>query len=210
MRLLSEFSAIEGIESYLEAAPEATREAARIALNDTVEDEGLAMFRKSIQDQAAYPPGYLNDERLGIRKRATNQRLEVVVSGRFRPTSLARFARGQTPATTRKSGVRVTVRPGQARLMRKAFLVPLRRGNAFDRDNYNLGLALRLKPGERIRNKRQQVARLDRNVVLLYGPSVDQIFRDVAVDDTPEVLRQVERKFYRQFFRLTGGRRGRR
>lgn len=206
MKLDIEFTALDDLAAHVDAFPTASREAARIALNDVADGEGLAILRKDVESQIAFPTGYINDERLGVTSRATDARLRTVITGRQRATSLARFARGQTPGRG-KAGVSVQVKAGSSRTLPRAFLVNLKRGNA---DGGNIGLAVRLKPGERLRNKTdQRSVRLDDNVFLLYGPSVDQVFRDVALDDGPRVLQLVEREYYRQFFRLTA-RKGRR
>ena len=78
--------------------------------------------------------------------------------------------------------------------MDQAFLVRLK--------NNNIGLAVRLKPGEVLQNSEKAV-RLDNNVYLLYGPSVDQVFRSVADDITPSIQQSVSRQFFRQFTRLS-------
>jgi hypothetical protein len=39
-------------------------------------------------------------------------------------------------------------------------------------------------------------------VALLYGPSVDQVFRTVAVDISQPLLVHLENEFLRQFIRL--------
>lgn len=200
MKLDIEFAAIEGLVDHIEAFPRASREAARIALNDVAEGDGLAILRAAVEKQVAFPAGYLNDERLGITKPARDSDLSVVITGRQRATSLARFAQGQTVSSTHRAGVTVMVKPGSARRLAKAWLVNLKRGNA---DGGNIGLAVRLKPGDTLRNKRETSGiSLDTNVHLLYGPSVDQVFRDVALDETPAILALVEREYYRQFFRL--------
>ena len=80
--------------------------------------------------------------------------------------------------------------------MDQAFLVRLK--------NNNIGLAVRLKPGEVLQNSEKAV-RLDNNVYLLYGPSVDQVFRSVADDKTPKILSDVTAEFLRQFARLSRG-----
>jgi hypothetical protein len=84
--------------------------------------------------------------------------------------------------------------------MPSAFLMRLRAG-AGTADNYNIGLAIRLAPGERIRNKRV-MTQVGHNLYLLYGPSVDQVFRTVADDNAPEIATMVRDEFYRQFARL--------
>lgn len=209
MPLDVEFNALTDMQEYLEAFPEAAPEAARIALNDVAEGEGLAVYRKAIESQVDFEDGYLTPDRLGVTSRATNSNLAVTITGRQRATSLARFARGQTVASTRRRGVRVKVdAQGGGGFMERAWLVRLNRGSSRDRDNYNLGLAIRLEPGERLRNKREvRSVQLDQNVYLLYGPSVDQVFRDVMVTDTGPVLVNVRDEYFRQLFRLTGSKR---
>lgn len=208
MPLDVEFDALTDLEDYIGAFPAATKEAARIALNDVAEGEGLAVYRKEIESQVDFGDGYLTTDRLGVTSRATNENLAVAITGRQRATSLARFARGQTVASTRRKGVRVKVSAqGGGALMERAWLVRLNRGSARDRDNYNLGLAIRLEPGERLRNKREvRSVQLDQNVYLLYGPSVDQVFKDVMITETKPVLGMVSNEFFRQLFRITGSR----
>lgn len=211
MSLLVEFDALTDLERYVDAFPAAAVKSARIALNDVAGGEGLAVYRKAILEDVDFPDGYLTTDRLGVTSKASDQNLAVTITGRQRATSLARFADpGQNPQNTRGKGVRLRVsKRGGSSDLRAAWLVKLRSGSGEGNDNLNIGLAVRLKPGERLRNKREQRAvRLDDNVYLLYGPSVDQVFRDVAVTDTPPVLDKIASEFFRQFFRLTGNRRG--
>lgn len=208
MTLEVEYGALEGLGDLMDAYKRETPVAAKLALNDVAEGEGLAVYRKAIEDQVDFGDGYLTTDRLGVRTRATTTNLSVMISGRQRATSLARFARGgQTVQSTRRKGVRVSVKKGGAEsLLGRAWLVRLNRGSSADRDYYNLGLAIRLNPGERLRGKREvRSVQLDENVYLLYGPSVDQVFREVMVTDTPIVLDKVRDEFFRQFFRLTKG-----
>lgn len=207
MPLDVDFTALEDMQQYIEAFPKAAPEAARIALNDVAEGEGLAVYRKAIEEQVDFGEGYLTSDRLGVTSKATNANLAVAITGRQRATSLARFARGQTVAGTRRGGVRVKVsKQGGGSVMERAWLVRLNKGSARDRDNFNIGLAIRLEPGERLRNKREvRSVQLDDNVYLLYGPSVDQVFRDVAITDTPPVLAKIGDEYFRQLFRLVGG-----
>lgn len=212
MSVIVEYDALEDLSTYIEGFPVAARQSARIALNDVAEGEGLAVYRKAIEEQVDFGEGYLTSDRLGVTSKARDQNLAVTITGRQRATSLARFAKGQTVQSTRRKGVRVRVKAGGGdSLIQNAWLVRLRKGSAASRDGFNLGLAIRLEPGERLRNKREvRSVQLDQNVYLLYGPSVDQVFRDVAVTDTPAVLEKVGQEFFRQFFRLSkGSRRGR-
>lgn len=191
---------------YFEAMPEASTEAARIAINQTASRGGLKLLRQDVSTQVNFPPGYLNNERLGVTKKATNSDLEAIISARERPTSLARFADGEYAATgNRFGGVRVQVKPGVSRAMPQAFLMRLRAGASLSADNYNIGLAIRLKPGERIMNKNKQSSvQLSHNLYLLYAPSVDQVFRSVASDDAPVIGEMVADEFFRQYDRIAG------
>jgi hypothetical protein len=213
MKLEVEYDALTGLGDLMGAYKRETPVAAKLALNDVAEGEGLAVYRKGVEDQVDFGSGYLTTDRLGVRTRASEADLSVMISGRQRATSLARFARGQTPQSTRGKGVRVRVQKGGGEQnLPKAWLVRLRSGSGERNDYSNIGLAVRLKPGERLRNKREvRSVQLDQNVYLLYGPSVDQVFREVMVTDTPVVLEKISNEFFRQFFRLTkGARSGRR
>lgn len=184
------------VQKYFDALPEFAEQAAVFAINDTVERSGLTLIRREMRTQVDFPAGYLEGERLRVGRRASVGNLEATIKGRDRATSLARFAAGQTPINTRGRGVRVTVKRGQTRTMRKAFMVPLRSGN--------VGVAVRLKPGDSLRNSSKAV-RLADNVYLLYGPSVDQVFSGVADDVAPRLGDKLSKEFLRQFTRLTRG-----
>jgi len=188
-------TALSDVRRYFEQVPSVAQESAMYAMNDVATGPGLAMMRKDIESQVAFPKGYLSlPDRLSVVQKATRNNLEVVIRGRDRATSLARFAPGQTPGS--KSGIYVQVkRNGGVRHLKRAFLVKL--------NNDNLGLAVRLKPGESIRNKREvATVELGKNVYLLYGPSVDQVFKTVAAESLPELGDMISREFFRQFARL--------
>jgi hypothetical protein len=116
---------------------------------------------------------------------------------------LARFAQNQSfDGARRTGGVRVRVR-GAGTFMKGAFFVKLRRGGD-TADGFNVGLALRLKPGQTLRGRKKGGAsvRLAPDLYLLYGPSVDQVFRDVAVAESPAIKADLGREFLRQWVRL--------
>lgn len=195
---------LQAVKDYLESRPEIARRAAKLAINDTTQRKAIPQFKKSMQDQVAFPAGYLNKDRFGVRKLATESDLEAVVSARFRPTSLARFAGGQSAeGAKRTGGVRVRVNSGGAKFFKGAFFVNLRRGKDTS-DGFNLGLAIRLKPGSKLRGRRKGASgvQLAPDLYLLYGPSVDQVFNDVSTADSPVVAAQLEREFLRQWVRL--------
>lgn len=193
------FTGISIAADYMRRVPAVTSMAARLAVNQVADRQALPLIKQHMQAEVAFPKGYLNEDRIGVTQRATNASLEATITGRHRATSLARFAPGQTPQSTRNNGVRVMVKPGQSQYLKKSWLVKLPAGSG---DNLNMGLAVRLKPGEVFANKHTLAGRLASNVFLLYGPSVDQVFRGVTDEASPEIGDMVGLEFLRQFTRL--------
>lgn len=171
--------AVEGIESIREVKDlsKNIRLAAARAINKVARDQRVDAARR-ITDQVNFPKSYVSPSggRLVVSQQAQRTSLEARITARGRPTSLARFTRG-SPA--RGTGVTVEVKPGQSSYMRRAFLIRLPQGSTLTDSRANLGLAIRLRPGERLQNKVQQV-KLDKGLYLLYGPSVQQVFLDNA------------------------------
>lgn len=184
--------------------PEIADEASRFAVNDTA-DFAHAESSRRIRDQVAFKVSYLGTAdgggNLAVAKRATRGGdPEAILVGRMRPTSLMRFVQG---TFQRGRPVRLRVSPGRLSSMSNAFPMKLRRGRGiYDPDNANEGLAIRLKKGESVRNKREMV-QVSGNLYLLYGPSVDQVFRTVRADVAPAVSEHLERDFLRHYARLT-------
>lgn len=196
MSAFIETRSLDSVRSYFEQLPEIADQAMALAINESVTREGMTALRREMRNQTNFPTGYLESkDRLKVRRMASRGRLEAVIRGRDRPTSLARFAEGQTPENTRGRGVRVKLKgKGAVRQMNKAFMVNLRGGNT--------GVAIRLKGGQ-TPNKAYRPVRLDNNLWLLYGPSVDQVFNTVANDKADEISDMVVKKFLRQFSRLS-------
>lgn len=187
------------LENFLAAVPDKTRQAASYALNDVLAGQGLARFRKAVAAEVAFPPGYV-DDKIEVAQKATPTRLVASLVGRQRPTSLARFA---TSGALGKAGITVRVK-GSSTFMPDAFLVRLNQGASISDDGYNVGLAIRLKPGQVLNKKdTSRMVHLEKNVVLLYGPSVDQILRNEAAEaESPEVVDAIATEFFRQFARI--------
>lgn len=199
---------LNDFEKRLIRMPQVTRNAARMALNDVLK-KARTQAADEISKQVNFPPGYLTRgtrSRLQVSQRATNNNLTGVIVGRFQPTSLARFTRNaQAMVGRRNAAARVAVKPGSVKTIERAFVLRLRRGSIAVADagaSANLGLAIRLKEGETIRNKKN-VRKFDKGVYLLYGPSVNQVFRTVAADMAKPVGRMFAREFDRQFRRLS-------
>lgn len=151
--------------------------------------------QRGIQQQVNLPARYLgpSGRRLTVSKRATGpDDLTAVITGRHRPTSLARFATGARQSG--KRGVRVQVEPGVARFLPKAFFVNLRSGNTDTKNNR--GLAIRLPDGQSP-DRAYRPTKLGKGLWLLYGPSVDQIFDDVAEEISDETADELSVEFQR-------------
>lgn len=148
------------------------------SINDTLTFM-RAEGQRIMQTEILFPSGYLNPAagRLTVSRTASPDNLEGAIRGRQRPTSLSRFsigAKGTPPI--------VAVRAGRGgKLMKHAFLLSLRSGNSETRGN--LGLALRVKKGQRVTGSHGSPVEISPGLFLLYGPSVDQAFRNLIERD---------------------------
>lgn len=188
--------AVEGLDSLPTGTDwsEAMRRAAAQATNRTA-DRTRTRSADMILNQVALPPSYLapRGKRLAVVKRASSSDMEAIIRGRDRPTSLARYTRG---GVINKPGVTVQVKPGRATYLRRAFLIRLRAGNADLDTKSNLGLAVRLKKGQKLSNKTRAV-QLANGLYILYGPSIGQVFKDVAGKVGPDAVEFMDREFRR-------------
>jgi hypothetical protein len=191
-------NSILDVVDYFQRLPAETDKAAQLAINTVANRSGLKMIRSEILSAIAFPKDYLTDDRLRVKQNARPGNLEAIIAARHRPTSLARFAdQGTSIGSRAKIGVRIQVKRGNSMHLKYAWLTRLNNGN--------IGLAVRLKPGEDFGNKTGAVKSwlVPDKVALLYGPSVDQVFRDVSVKVAAPVGRMVTEEFFRQFTRLT-------
>ena len=186
--------AVEGLDSLgadYDGITDKIAARASMAINATARRYRTKSSRL-IRDEVAFPARYLDsktDGKLRVRQQASASRLEAAIEGRFDATSLTRFVRGAV--THGRKSPKLRVSPNQITQIPNSFIMNLRNGNH--------GLAIRLKPGEIIKNKRKMVSfsRKDKNLYLLYGPSVDQVFRSVAGDVAPEAAAYLEQEFFR-------------
>lgn len=170
------------------------------AINKVTRDtraKAAGLIRKEIN----FPGSYVApaQRRLQVVSQASGAKLEAVIEAQGRATSLARFVNGGA-----KKGMRsptVQVEPGRSIEMKRAFLIPLRAGNALTDTQYNLGLAIRLRPGETLRGK-HTARKIASNLYLLYGPSVYQALigndgSGIAEDLEPEIVDDLREEFFR-------------
>lgn len=197
-------SVLDGLEEYFHNFPDNSRVAMRIAINDTVRRKGMVLIKNAITDQVNFNRSYLMGDRLGISKLATNNNPEAIVRARDRATSLARFATSTTVGKNTNAGITVRVKKGKTTFIKRGWLVRLNKGASLSEDNYNVGLAVRLGPGETISNKKttHRSWLVKGKIALLYGPSVAQVFEDTRPRLLEPIGGLVEAEFLRQLSRL--------
>jgi hypothetical protein len=216
MKARFQVKGIREFEKFLEKQPAAASKAAQLAIND-VTRKTFARSRREILRQVNLTAAYLDGQesstpRFRIRQLATQNNLMAVIEARRRPTSLARFDARQLygPAKrggTKKSGVSVNV-GGSRKKIPRAFLVNLKRGAA---DGGNTGVAIRVPAGQGVTGRKFKGVPFggsnsrDSDVYLLYGPSVQQVFDDVAVEQEAWAQDRLEAEFSRQYARLSNG-----
>ena len=193
---------VEGLDTLddLRSLEDEIKLKAAQAINKIVRD-GRASIAIQMGHEINFPRGYLSPakKKLYVQTQATRSHLESVIKASGSPTSLARFVQGK-PTPSARGGV--TVRVGRRpRHLKRAFLMRLRRGNTLDEDNFNIGLAIRLAPGETLTNKKFS-RRIASGLYLLYGPSVDQVFlgrtgTGVAAQQSPDMADRLENEFTR-------------
>lgn len=185
------------------SAPALARKAA-MAINKTARD-ARAEFARRITAQVNLPASYVspNKDRLYVDGLASPAHLETSIVARGRATSLARYVTANRGVN--RPGVSVSVRRGRTNFLERAFLIRLRQGNSAVTDTqFNLGLAVRLRRGERLRNK-FSARRVASGLYVLYGPSVAQVFENNAGSGTKkDYSEEIGRDLEREFLRLLG------
>lgn len=202
---------VPDLQHYFQQFPKIAATAMSRAINDVVAQSGRSIIKKEMQRQVAFPHGYLDlPDRLKVTRYASPQRLEARLTGRDRPTSLARFAPSGTPVSRggsrarddRPRGIAVAVHPGQAKFFRGGFLLLL------NKQNGNIGFAIRTgatPPSAAYKPQEFRIKGRSTGLWLLYGPSVDQVMTTVAEEVRPELISALESEFTRQFALLNKG-----
>ncbi len=179
-------------KNELASLPDDVKIAARRAVNYATNRARTSAGRK-MREQVNWTASYI-DGKMKV-KPAFGDNFEGRIDVSFRPTSLARFVVGAK--TPWKAGVRLHVGAGTFTKSNRMLIVPLRRGVAdITEDNRNLGLAIRLKPGETITGKYKTRA-IGKGLYLLFGPSAAQVFYTVAEDVVPDAREWLSSEFER-------------
>lgn len=154
-------------------------------------ERGRAWIAADMKKQVNFPTHYLSKSgrRLTMLGYATPEDPERSIIGRREPTSLARFVTG---TVAKGKPVHVQVKSAQTRTIKNAFVINLR--------NNNKGLAMRLPNGQRP-EAAYRPRRLASGLWLLYGPSVDQVFRGILQQED-QSYHQTENFLRSEFLRL--------
>jgi hypothetical protein len=197
---------VEGLrEADLSNAKDEIKLAAAQAINKMARDYRAKGARR-VRDQVNFPAKAVanNDKGMHVSEKANRHSLQARITAYGRPRSLANYVVGSKKPYAR-GGVYLQVAPGKTRFMRRAFIMKLYgTGGSLDEGLANLGLAIRLRPGETLRNKTDAISysKASKGLYLLYGPSVDQVFRSrdgtgVANDMVPEIEDDLSKEFVR-------------
>lgn len=189
---------VEGIlepEELIGLDPTKIERAAYRAINYTA-GRARKNSDEEIRKQVNFPASYLqpNAGRLVVKNQAGPGSLEATILARHRATSLARFVTSDKEVG--KMGLNVAVKPGKTEELKRGFLMKLKSGNAEIDTKNNLGLAVRLDKGE-TPDKAYKPVRISDGLFLLYGPSVNQVFKSVRGDVSPQAEADLEREFMR-------------
>lgn len=193
----------DGLElDLLEGLDSTSRKLAAVRAINKIARDGRAEAARLIRNEVNLPARYVSpgEGRLAVRQQASSNNLEARISARGRATSLAQFVTGA--AKPNKPGLHIEVSPGKARFLRRAFLIRLPQGSSPVTDTkFNLGLAVRLRPGDTLKNK-ITARKVEKGLYVLYGPSVSQVFRandgdGIANEMTPGLAAKLEAEFLR-------------
>ena len=197
---------LETVQKFYATMPERTDKALRLAVN-AASLYGARLGKKRIMAEVNRSDAYLGNpkslnSKLAITKTARTGDLESIVTANHRLASLAGFATTPVNFGKPKTAIRVRVaRGGKTAVMNRAFFIRLKKDKVLTEDTYNLGLAMRLKPGEKVNNKHSFRSGKS-NIAVLYAPSVEQMFNRIAPEIADEVMNFAETEFLRQFDRL--------
>lgn len=195
---------VEGLDDLadtFEQFPQQAAEAARRAVNYAA-DRFARRTANGIKSELnlgstqLYNASNPRGSRIKVR-RATMDVLTATVSASSAPMLLSNFAtnipRGRGRGVKAVSPI-VMVSPGSSQKLNNAFYVQAKNGTWL--------IAVRLKPGESLRNKKSgrtyPLRKGDPSTSVLYGPSLDQAFRVKADDNLSQIGTDVRSEFLRQ------------
>lgn len=133
--------------------------------------------KRTIASQVMLPASYVADK-LSLQQANLNNPT-AIITGRRRPTTLASYG-AKLLRNGKKPGVSVKVsRQGPRKVLKKAFL-------------------LTLKAGAEAGSAQGVFMRVGGKLKHLYGPSVDQLFRRIKDEISPQIVMDLSDAFFKQ------------
>lgn len=192
---------IQGLASFVARQPEIAAQAAKMAVGDTAE-WGRNLSKRMMVAEVNLPDDALATKRFRISQRPTAANPEAVISADNNPLGLSRFVVGPKAPGTPHPKVRIKV-GGATKSFSSAdrkgtysFLIPTPNGAN------GVGLAIRTK---RPLEKSHAARKIGRDLYLLSGPSVNQMFGQLLPAVVPRIEAKLQAEFARQYERLTRG-----
>jgi hypothetical protein len=198
-------SELKNLLPFLDKIPAKVDDAAHLAVNEAARFARVQSSRE-IFKQVNLQKGYI-DDRLTVRFAKKGGEPEAIITGRWRPTSLSRFVLRE-PQRGKPISVRVK-RGGPVRKV-KGFGVRLNAGAGQTDTKFNRGVVVRVAKGKVLRNsegakRMTSMSNEKTDAYLLYGPSINMVFRTVKEDVSGEVSGRLRNEFIRQLTRLNNG-----
>lgn len=192
---------IQGLAEFVARTPEVAAEAAKLAVGDAAE-WGRNLSKREMVSAVNLPADALAGRRFRISQRPTTANPEAVISADNNPLGLSRFVVSQKARGAAHPKVRILVGGATESFSDPdikgsySFLIPTPGGAD------GVGLALRTK--EPLRNSRA-ARKIGRDLYLLSGPSVNQMFGQLMPTIVPRVEAKLQTEFARQYERLIRG-----
>lgn len=193
--ITADFASVEDLVKGLENTAAVLAVSGTAAVN-AVATGATTRSKVEVRNEVALPTDYV-ESRITMRA-ATSANPVATITGRDRPTTLARYntqqlvtaakrkggkgdARRGIPAGMKAAGISVNVKKGAPRgNLPHAFFIPLRAGAASGGN----GMGVFTRKDGRLRHR--------------YGPSIDQILRGVWRDMVPDVTNDLETELLRE------------
>ena len=192
---------IQGLATFVARTPEVAAEAAKLAVGDAAE-WGRNLSKREMVSAVNLPADALAGRRFRISQRPTTANPEAVISADNNPLGLSRFVVSQKARGAAHPKVRILVGGATKSFSDPdikgsySFLIPTPGGAD------GVGLALRTKAP--LRNSRA-ARKIGRDLYLLSGPSVNQMFGQLMPTIVPRVEAKLQTEFARQYERLIRG-----
>lgn len=188
---------IDGIQKYLEKYPAVAKQAALLAVSDTAQ-WARTYVKRTASLAVRLPPEVMSGGKFTVK--VDRKAMSATVSASKNVMGLSRFVTSERKAGAKYPSTKIKIGGGVKQWGHPgvkggdyAFLIPTPNGAD--------GVALALRTKTPPRNTRA-ARKIGRDLYLLYGPSLDQIFGRYMPTLVPRVETYLQAEFARQFRRL--------